>query len=54
MARKITEVEKVMLRKLQKIFDNDDFLLKGMHYTPQMRVDVDIRRRNTLSEIETV
>lgn len=26
MARKITEVEKVMLQKLQKIFDNDDFL----------------------------
>ena len=26
MARKITEVEKIMLRKLQKIFDNDDFL----------------------------
>ena len=26
MARKITEVEKVMLRRLQKIFDSDDFL----------------------------
>ena len=26
MARKITEVEIVMLRKLQKIFDSDDFL----------------------------